>query len=62
MLTVNAVHSSCTGTQLGFGSASLGDMYERISDAQALSAVHAAAKGGVTYFDTAPWYGIGLAE
>ena len=49
-------------TALGFGSAPLGDIYEVLDDATAIAAVEAAAKGGVTLFDTAPLYGQGSAE
>jgi D-threo-aldose 1-dehydrogenase len=47
---------------LGFGGASLGNMYEVISDATAETAVTAAWDSGVRHFDTAPVYGKGLGE
>jgi D-threo-aldose 1-dehydrogenase len=49
-------------TALGLGSASLGNLYQEISEATALSTVDAAWAAGVRYFDTAPHYGLGLAE
>lgn len=54
-----------TGAQvsaLGFGSAALGNLYRAIDDTQARAAVTAAMSAGITYVDTAPHYGQGLAE
>jgi D-threo-aldose 1-dehydrogenase len=47
---------------LGFGTAPLGNMYRNIPEAQAQATVDAAWEQGVRYFDTAPFYGAGLAE
>jgi D-threo-aldose 1-dehydrogenase len=49
-------------TALGFGSAPLGDIYEKLDDATAIATVEKAAELGVTLFDTAPLYGQGIAE
>lgn len=49
-------------TALGFGSAPLGDIYEVLDDATAISTVETAARLGVNLFDTAPLYGQGSAE
>ena len=49
-------------TQLGLGGASLGDLYERVSHMQALETCLCAHDLGVQFFDTAPWYGLGLSE
>jgi D-threo-aldose 1-dehydrogenase len=49
-------------TELGFGGASLGNLYTRTSDDEARLAVDTAWNGGVRYFDTAPHYGLGLSE
>ncbi|HLI60746.1 MAG TPA: aldo/keto reductase [Solirubrobacteraceae bacterium] len=49
-------------SELGFGAALLGNLYEARSDEQATDAVDAAWEGGVRYFDVAPHYGLGLAE
>jgi D-threo-aldose 1-dehydrogenase len=49
-------------TELGFGAAPIGNLYAPIDDATAHVAVLAAWAGGVRYFDTAPHYGLGLAE
>jgi len=46
----------------GFGSAHLGGLYERVSGEVAQLTLDAAWTGGVRFFDTAPWYGRGLAE
>ena len=51
-----------TVPKLGLGGASLGDLYQKISNEQALSTVNAAYENGVRYFDSAPWYGVGLSE
>mgnify|MGYP005855237005 CR=1 FL=1 len=49
-------------TALGFGTAPLGNLFRAISDAEADGILDAAWTGGVRYFDTAPLYGMGLAE
>ncbi len=49
-------------TELGFGSAPLGNLYQAISDEEADAALEAAWAGGIRYFDTAPLYGLGLSE
>jgi D-threo-aldose 1-dehydrogenase len=49
-------------TELGFGSAPLGNLYKAISDDDAYQVVEAAWESGNRYFDTAPLYGLGLAE
>jgi D-threo-aldose 1-dehydrogenase len=46
----------------GMGTAALGNLYAAISDEQAFGAVEAAWQGGIRFFDTAPYYGFGLAE
>lgn len=47
---------------LGFGAAPLGNLYSRVSEAQAEQTLRAAWDVGVRYFDTAPFYGSGLSE
>ena len=47
---------------LGLGGASLGDLFCKISNEQGLATVTAAYENGIRYFDTAPWYGLGLSE
>ena len=51
-----------TFTELGFGSAPLGNLYRAISDDAAQATLQSAWDGGVRYFDTAPLYGLGLSE
>jgi D-threo-aldose 1-dehydrogenase len=49
-------------TELGFGAASIGNLYTEVSDEEASQAVNAAWDAGIRYFDTAPHYGLGLSE
>lgn len=49
-------------TPVGFGGASLGNLYRETTDAEAAGAVSAAWEGGIRSFDTAPHYGLGLSE
>jgi D-threo-aldose 1-dehydrogenase len=49
-------------TELGLGTAPLGELFERVDDAEAATLIGSAWAGGVRYFDTSPWYGRGLAE
>ncbi|MEM9432691.1 MAG: aldo/keto reductase [Pseudomonadota bacterium] len=51
-----------TFTELGFGTAPLGNLYRAISDDEARATLEAAWDGGVRYYDTAPLYGLGLSE
>lgn len=51
-----------TFTELGFGTAPLGNLYRAISDDDAHAILEEAWAGGVRYFDTAPLYGLGLSE
>ncbi|WP_374582165.1 aldo/keto reductase [Pseudoduganella sp.] len=47
---------------LGFGTAPLGNMFRAIPEAEAEATVDAAWDNGIRHFDTAPFYGAGLAE
>ncbi len=49
-------------TELGFGGASIGELFVRVSERDAQATIAAAWDAGVRYFDTAPWYGRGLSE
>ena len=49
-------------TQLGFGGAGLGDLFEVIPEAQAAATLQAAWDAGIRYYDTAPWYGLTQSE
>ena len=54
--------SSLRLTRLGFGGAPIGNTRNEVSDADARSALEAAWDAGIRYFDTSPWYGLGLSE
>lgn len=67
MLPTRRWHSRATDrtldfTVLGFGSAPIGNLFRAISDDEAQDVLETAWAGGVRYFDTAPLYGLGLAE
>ena len=49
-------------TELGFGGASIGELFVRVSERDAAATIAAAWDAGIRYFDTAPWYGRGLSE
>ena len=53
---------SLTFTELGFGTAPLGNLYKSISDDEAARTLELAWDYGVRYYDTAPLYGLGLSE
>jgi L-galactose dehydrogenase len=48
--------------ELGFGAATLGDVYGAADPAETVRTVHLALDEGMNLFDTAPYYGLGLAE
>ncbi|MHA6764131.1 aldo/keto reductase [Streptacidiphilus sp. PAMC 29251] len=62
MRTGTLGRSGVVVTELGLGAGPLGNLYTAVSDAEATACVDAAWDAGVRYFDTAPHYGIGLAE
>ncbi|KJZ18374.1 pyridoxal 4-dehydrogenase [Loktanella sp. S4079] len=49
-------------TTMGFGSAPLGNLYQEMSEDTAKATLEAAIDAGIRYFDTAPFYGLGLSE
>jgi len=49
-------------TRLGFGTAPLGNLYRALSEDEARQTLDTAWDAGIRYFDTAPQYGLGLAE
>jgi D-threo-aldose 1-dehydrogenase len=51
-----------TFTELGFGTAPLGNLFRAITDDEAQATLETAWAGGVRTFDTAPLYGLGLSE
>ncbi|MGW2326231.1 aldo/keto reductase [Streptomyces sp. NPDC001700] len=48
--------------RLGFGTAPLGNMFRAIPEEEAQATLRAAWDQGIRYFDSAPFYGAGLAE
>jgi D-threo-aldose 1-dehydrogenase len=48
--------------RIGLGTAALGNFLEPTSDEAAVAVMRRALAAGITYFDTAPLYGYGLAE
>ena len=51
-----------TVTELGFGTAPLGNLFKPLPDTTARETLAAAQKAGFGYYDTAPFYGFGLSE
>ncbi|GII02679.1 aldo/keto reductase [Planobispora takensis] len=49
-------------SRYGFGGAPIGNLFTAVDDATATAAVEAAFDAGIRLFDTAPHYGLGLAE
>lgn len=43
--------------QLGFGGAPLGDLFTKVSDADAEATIETAWHEGIRFYDTSPWYG-----
>ncbi|QIZ34613.1 aldo/keto reductase [Saccharopolyspora sp. ASAGF58] len=54
--------SEVSVSALGFGGSVIGNLYRAVDEDTALGAVDAAWGAGIRYFDTAPHYGLGLAE
>jgi D-threo-aldose 1-dehydrogenase len=57
-----SIKSTLLNGPLGFGTAPLGNMFRNIPEEEAAATVAAAWEAGTRYFDTAPFYGAGLAE
>lgn len=49
-------------TELGFGTAPLGNLYRALTEEEAQATCQAAWDAGIRYIDTAPLYGLGLSE
>lgn len=49
-------------TELGLGTAQLGNLYRETTPEEVAGAIDAAWDAGIRYFDTAPHYGVGLSE
>src|SRR5882724_5281716 len=62
MKTARLGKSHVDVTALGFGAASIANLYFEVSNDDARAALAAAWDHGVRYFDTAPHYGLGLSE
>ncbi|MDG2474997.1 MAG: aldo/keto reductase [Paracoccaceae bacterium] len=58
----NIIQSKLSLPIFGFGSAHLGEMYNLVDEEISQKTLHGAWNAGIRYFDTAPWYGRGLAE
>lgn len=58
----NRVGKPLSFTELGFGTAPLGNLYRAVGDAEAEAVLEAAWAAGIRYYDTAPLYGLGLSE
>jgi D-threo-aldose 1-dehydrogenase len=54
--------SSVSVTPLSLGTAPLGNLFRAVTDREAAAVVAAALEAGIGYIDTAPHYGLGLAE
>lgn len=48
--------------KLGLGTAPLGNMFRAVPEDEAMKTIQSAWEEGIRYFDTAPFYGAGLAE
>ncbi|WP_373051318.1 aldo/keto reductase [Thalassovita aquimarina] len=49
-------------TRMGMGGTVIGNLYRKVSDADAQDTIQAAYDAGIRYFDTAPQYGLGRSE
>lgn len=50
------------GKTFGLGGVPFGNEFEYVTDEVAYATIEAAWTAGVRYYDTSPWYGLGLAE
>jgi D-threo-aldose 1-dehydrogenase len=55
-------HTGLSVTELGFGTAPLGNLFRPLPDETARATLAAALSAGFGYYDTAPFYGFGLSE
>lgn len=60
--TAQVGQTTLSVANLGLGAAPLGDIWRPIPESQAIETVHYALQHGVTFIDTAPYYGDGLSE
>ena len=61
-LATRSIRGHLPVSDVGFGAAQLGNLNQETTDDASTGAVRAALAAGVTYFDTAPHYGLGLSE
>lgn len=61
-MRIRATRRGLPLTELGLGVAQFGNLHRETTDADSTAAVDAAWASGIRYFDTAPHYGLGLAE
>jgi D-threo-aldose 1-dehydrogenase len=57
-----SIENALLNGPLGFGTAPLGNMFRNIPEEEAAATITAAWDAGTRFFDTAPFYGAGLAE
>lgn len=50
------------GKRFGLGGVPFGNEFAYVTDEQAYATIETAWSAGVRYYDTSPWYGLGLAE
>lgn len=48
--------------KIGMGGVALGNGFAETGDTEALTAMQGAWDAGIRYFDTSPWYGLGMSE
>ena len=60
--TRNIGRTGLSVTELGLGTAALGNLFEPISTPEAHAVLTESLDRGITYVDTAPYYGFGLSE
>jgi len=48
--------------KIGMGGVALGNGFAETGDTEALNAMQGAWDSGIRYFDTSPWYGLGMSE
>lgn len=59
---VNLGRAGIETSSLSLGTAGIGNLFHEVTEEDALETIQASFEAGVRYFDTAPHYGLGLAE
>lgn len=57
-----SVRGRVSVTEVGLGTAQLGNLYQEMTDDEAVATIEASWNYGIRHFDTAPHYGLGLSE